>query len=233
VASGHAINPLMYSQLPYDTVKDFTPIALLAKAGNVILVPANSPYKTFADLLAAARAKPGVINYGTAGVGTSVHLSGELIKYLAGADIVPVPFKGDTESLAAVIGDQIPMSINAAPAAIAQTRQGTVRALAVTSSERSTFLPDVPTVAEAGVPGYAVDNWWGIVGPGKMPPEVVTYLNTAIQTAMKNPETADRLKSLAVEVSAGSAVDFSHLIRSEMDKWAPVVKAAGIKLDAR
>jgi tripartite-type tricarboxylate transporter receptor subunit TctC len=233
VAGGHALNPLMYSQLPYDTLKDFTPISLLAKAGNVILVPAGSPYKTFADLLEAARAKPGVINYGTAGVGTSVHLSGELLKYLAGVDIVPVHFKGDSESLAAVIGNQIPMSINAAPAAIAQTRQGALRAVAVTSSQRSAYLPDVPTVAEAGVPGYVVENWWGVLGPGKLPPEVVTLLNTAIQTAMKNPVTTDRLKSLAIDVSTGSADDFGRLIRSEMDRWAPVVKASGIRLDAR
>jgi tripartite-type tricarboxylate transporter receptor subunit TctC len=233
VAGGHALNPLMYSQLPYDTLNDFTPISLLASAGNVILVPANSPHKTLADLLKAAKAGPGAITYGTAGIGTSVHLSGELIKHMTGADIVPVHFKGDSESLTALIGGHIPMSINAAPAAIAQTKQGTVRAVAVTSSQRSSHLPDVPSAAEAGVPGYEVVNWWGVVGPGKMPPEVVTLLNAAIQKAMKDLGATDRMKQLSVDVSTGSAEDFDRLIRSEMDKWRPVVKASGIKLEAK
>lgn len=233
VAGGHALNPLMYSQLPYDTLNDFTPISLLAGAGNVILVPANSPHKTLADVLKAAKAGPGTITYGTAGVGTSVHLSGELIKHMTGADIVPVHFKGDSESLTAVIGSHIPMSINAAPAAIAQTKQGSVRAIAVTSGTRSSHLPDVPTVAEAGVPGYDVVNWWGVVAPGKMPPELVTKLNTAIQKAMKELAATDRMKQLSVDVSTGSAQDFDKLIRSEMTKWTPVVKAAGIRLEAK
>jgi tripartite-type tricarboxylate transporter receptor subunit TctC len=233
VAGGHALNPLMYSQLPYDTLNDFTPISLLAGAGNVILVPANSQYKTLADVLRAAKAGSGSITYGTAGVGTSVHLSGELIKHMSGADIVPVHFKGDSESLTSVIGSHIPMSINAAPAAIAQIKQGTVRAVAVTSGTRSSHLPDVPTVAEAGVPGYDVVNWWGVVAPGKMPPELVAKLNTAIQKAMKELAATDRMKQLSVDVSIGSAQDFDRLIRSEMTKWAPVVKAAGIKLEAK
>lgn len=233
VAGGHALNPLMYSQLPYDTLNDFTPISLLAGAGNVILVPANSPNKTLADVLKAAKAGPGAITYGTAGVGTSVHLSGELIKHMTGADIVPVHFKGDSESLTAVIGSHIPMSINAAPAAIAQTKQGTVRAIAVTSGTRSSHLPDVPTVAEAGVPGYDVVNWWGVVAPGKMPPELVTKLNAAIQKAMKELAATDRMKQLSVDVSTGSAQDFDRLIRSEMTKWTPVVKAAGIRLEVK
>jgi tripartite-type tricarboxylate transporter receptor subunit TctC len=233
VAGGHALNALMYSQLPYDTLNDFTPISLLAGAGNVILAPENSPHKTLADLLKAAKAGPGTVTYGTAGIGTSVHLSGELIKHMTGADIVPVHFKGDSESLTALIGSHIPMSINAAPAAIAQTKQGTVRALAVTSSVRSSYLPDVPTVAEAGVPGYEVVNWWGVIGPGKMSPELVTYLNTAIQKAMKDLGSTDRLKSLAIDVSTGSPQDFDKLIRGEMEKWRPVVKASGIKLEAK
>jgi tripartite-type tricarboxylate transporter receptor subunit TctC len=232
VAGGHALNPLIYSHLPYDTLNDFTPITLLASAGNVILVPANSPHKTLADLLRAAKAEPGSINYGTAGVGTSVHLSGELLRHMTGADIVPVHFKGDAESLAAVIGGHIPMSINAAPAAIAQTKQGAVRAVAVTSGERSAFLPDVPTVAEAGVPDYQVLNWWGVVGPGKMPPELVTLLNAAIQKAMKELAATDRFKQLAIDVSTGSPQDFERLIRGEMDRWAPVIKAADINLEA-
>jgi tripartite-type tricarboxylate transporter receptor subunit TctC len=233
VAGGHALNPLMYAQLPYDTLNDFTPISLLAGAGNVILVPANSPNKTLADLLKAAKAAPGTITYGTAGIGTSVHLSGELLKHMTGADLVPVHFKGDSESLTALIGAHIPMSINAAPAAIAQTKQGSLRAVAVTSSKRSSYLPDVPTVAEAGVPGYEVVNWWGVVGPGKLPPEVVTLLNTAIQKAMKDLGSTDRMKMLSVDVSTGSPQEFDQLIRSEMERWRPVVKASGINLEAK
>jgi tripartite-type tricarboxylate transporter receptor subunit TctC len=233
VAGGHALNPLMYAKLPYDTLKDFAPVSLLAGAGNVILVPPNSPYKTLGEILAAARKDPGSITYGTAGVGTSVHVSGELLKHQTGADLTAVHFKGDSDSLAAVMGSHIPMSINAAPAAIAQIKQGSVRALAVTSAVRSSFLPDVPTVAESGVAGYDVVNWWGVVAPGKTPPETVARLNAAIQKAMKELAGTDRLKELSIDVISGSPEDFDRLIRSEMQKWGPVVKAAGIELDAK
>lgn len=233
VAGGHALNPLMYAQLPYDTLKDITPVALLAGAGNVVLVPTSSPYKSLGDILAAAKKDPGAITYGTAGVGTSVHLSGELLKHQSGVGLTPVHFKGDSDSLTAVMGGHIPMSINSAPAAIAQVKQGSVRALAVTSAARSTFLPDVPTIAESGVPGYDVVNWWGVVAPGKTPPETVAKLNAAIQKAMKELAGTERLKDLSIDVLAGSADDFDKLIRTEMKKWDPVVKAAGIKLDAK
>jgi tripartite-type tricarboxylate transporter receptor subunit TctC len=131
------------------------------------------------------------------------------------------------------MGSQIPMSINAAPAAIAMTKQGVVRAVAVTSRLRSAYLPDVPTVAESGVPDYVVDNWWGVVGPGKMPTELVTQLNTAIQAAMKELAATDRLTSMAIDVATGSPEEFDRLIRNEMARWTPVVKAAGIQLDAK
>jgi tripartite-type tricarboxylate transporter receptor subunit TctC len=184
-------------------------------------------------LLAAAKADPGAITYGTAGVGTSVHLSGELIKHQTGVGLVPVHFKGDSDSLTAVIGGHIPMSINSAPAAIAQAKQGSVRAIAVTSTARSSYMPDVPTVAESGVPGYEVLNWWGVVAPGKTPPETVAKLNIAIQKAMKELAGTDRLNELSIDVLSGTADDFDKLIRSEMKKWEPVVKAAGVKLDAK
>ena len=233
VAGGHALNPLMYAQLPYDTLKDMTPVALLAGAGNVVLVPPGSPYKTLGDILAASKKDPGAITYGTAGIGTSVHLSGELLKHQTGVELTPVHFKGDSDSLTAVMGGHIAMSINSAPAAIAQVKQGSVRAIAVTSAARSPFLPDVPTVAEAGVPGYDVVNWWGVVAPGKTPPETIAKLNAAIQKAMKELDGTDRLKDLLIDVLTGSPEDFDKLIRSEMKKWDPVVKAAGIKLDAK
>jgi tripartite-type tricarboxylate transporter receptor subunit TctC len=233
VAGGHALNPLMYGQLPYDTLNDFAPVSLLAGAGNVVIVPTTSPFKTLGDVLAAGKKDPGSITYGTAGVGTSVHLSGELLKHQTGVELTPVHFKGDSDSLTAVMGGHIPMSINSAPAAIAQVKQGSVRAIAVTSAARSTFLPDVPTIAEAGVPGYDVVNWWGVVAPGKTPPETVAKLNAAVQKAMKELDGTDRLKELSINVLTGSSQDFDKLIRNEMQKWDPVVKAAGIKLDAK
>src|SRR3954451_11817444 len=165
VASGHATNPFLYPKIPYDTFKDFTPISLLASSPNILLVRADSPFKTLGDLVAQARAKPGSLSYGMAGNGTSTHLAGELLKNLAKVDIVAIPYKGGGPAMNDLLGGQIPISFNNGPESVGQISARTVRALGVTTAKRAPFLPDVPTMAEAGVAGYDTGVWWGLLGP--------------------------------------------------------------------
>src|SRR5436305_5236010 len=196
VASGHATNPFLYPKMPYDTFKDFTPIGLLASSPNILLVRADSPYKTLADLLAQARAKPGSLSYGMAGNGTSTHLAGELLKSLANVDIVAIPYKGGGPAMNDLLGGQIPLSFNNGPESVGQIGAGTVRALAVTTATRAPLLPDVPTMAEAGVPGYDTGVWWGLVGPAGMPANIVAQLSSDFQAALTATAVKDRLKTL-------------------------------------
>src|SRR5271168_3018351 len=172
VASGHATNPFLYPKIPYDTFKDFTPISLLASSPNILLVRADSPFKTLADVIAQAKAKPGGLSFGHAGNGTSTHLAGELLKKLAGIDISAISYKGGAPAINDLLGGQIAMSFNNAPEALGQLDAGTLRALAVTTASRSPFLPDVPAIAET-VPGYDTEVWWGLLGPAGMAPDLV------------------------------------------------------------
>src|SRR5258705_7114166 len=185
VASGHATNPFLYPKIPYDTFKDFAPISLLASSPNILLVRADSPYKTLADLIAQARSKPGSLSFGHAGTGTSTHLAGELLKNLAKIDISAIPYKGGALAINDLLGGQIPMSFNNAPESVGQLQAGTLRALAVTTAARAPLLPDVPSMAET-VPGYDTEVWWGLLGPagtprgplGKILPGFVSALET-------------------------------------------------------
>jgi tripartite-type tricarboxylate transporter receptor subunit TctC len=229
VASGHATNPFLYAKLPYDTFKDFTPISLLASSPNILLVRADSPYKTLADLLAAARQKPGSLSYGMAGNGTSTHLAGELLKNLAKVDIVAIPYKGGGPAMNDLLSGQIPISLNNGPESIGQISAGTVRALGVTTAKRVSMLPDIPTIAEAGVPGYDTGVWWGLLGPANMSAELVAKLSHDFVAAVNAPAVRDRLGSLGASPIGGSPQQFEAQIRADYDKWGPIIKAAGIK----
>src|SRR5579872_5728805 len=176
VASGHATNPFLYPKLSYDTFRDFTPISRLASSPNILLVRADSPFKTVADVIAQARAKPGSLSFGHAGSGTSTHLAGELLNKLAGIEINAISYKGGAPAINDLLGGQIPMSFNNAPEALGQLQAGTLRALAVTTTSRSPFLPDVPTMAET-VPGYDTEVWWGLLGPAGMSADLVAKLS--------------------------------------------------------
>jgi tripartite-type tricarboxylate transporter receptor subunit TctC len=169
VASGHATNPFLYPKIPYDTFKDFTPISLLASSPNILLVRADSPFKTLADMVAQAKAKPGSLAFAHSGTGTSTHLAGELLKSLAKIDLNAVPYKGGAPAINDLLGGQIPMSFNNGPESVPQIEAGTVRALAVTTGSRSSLLSNVPSMAET-VPGYDTEVWWGLLGPAGMPP---------------------------------------------------------------
>jgi tripartite-type tricarboxylate transporter receptor subunit TctC len=229
VASGHATNPFLYAKLPYDTFKDFTPISLLASSPNILLVRADSLYKTLADLLAAARQKPGSLSYGMAGNGTSTHLAGELLKNLAKVDIVAIPYKGGGPAMNDLLSGQIPISLNNGPESIGQISAGTVRALGVTTAKRVSMLPDIPTIAEAGVPGYDTGVWWGLLGPANMSAELVAKLSHDFVAAVNAPAVKDRLGSLGASPIGGSPQQFEAQIRADYDKWGPIIKAAGIK----
>src|ERR1700742_3492232 len=195
VASGHPTNPFLYAKLPYDTLKDFTPISLLASSPNILLVRTDSPFKTLGDVIAQAKAKPGSLSFGHAGNGTSTHLAGELLRDLARIDISPIPYKGGVPALNDLLAGQIPMSFNNGPESVGQLQAGTVRALAVTTATRARFLPDVPAMAET-VPGYDTEVWWGLLGPGNMPPELVKKLSHDFVAALNTPAVKDRLAKL-------------------------------------
>ncbi|TMS58267.1 tripartite tricarboxylate transporter substrate binding protein [Imbroritus primus] len=229
VASGHAINELVHEKLPYRTVEDFTAIAQVVDVPNVLLVPKNSPYKNVMELVAASKDKPNLLSYGTSGIGTSVHLAGELFKSMSGAHLEAIFFKGDSESLTNVMGAHVPVSINTVPGAKEQIDAGNVRALAVTSRTRVPVLGSIPTIAESGVPGYDMSTWFGILGPKGMDPAVVKRINADIRAAMTSPEVSKQLSDKGMIVRVGTPADFDQLIRSEIGKWKPIVDRLGLR----
>jgi tripartite-type tricarboxylate transporter receptor subunit TctC len=229
VATGHALNPHLYAKLPYDSFNDFTPLSLIGTSPNMLLVRADSPFKTLTDLIAAARERPGQITYGHAGNGTSPHLAGELLKYMAKIDITPIPYKGGAPALTDLIGGHIPMTFNNIPESIAQIMAGTVRPLGVTTAVRSPVLPDVPTIAESGLPGFDTGVWWGLLGPGGLPRDIAAKLAKDCADAVAAPAVKARLIALGATPLGSSPAEFAALIRADYEKWGPVIKAAGIR----
>jgi len=193
-----------------------------------VLVRADSPVKSVADLVAAAREKPGQLSYGHSGNGTSAHLAAELFKAMAKIDIVPVPYKGGAPALNDLLGGHIPLSFNNLPESIAMIQSGAVRPLAVTTAQRTPLLPDVPTFDEAGVKGYDTGVWWALIAPAGLPTDVTTKINRDAADAMKSPAVRERFQTLGA-VPVGSTLDeIAALIRADYDKWGPIIKAAGI-----
>ncbi|HSR10955.1 MAG TPA: tripartite tricarboxylate transporter substrate binding protein [Thermodesulfobacteriota bacterium] len=229
VSSGHSINPYLYSNLPYDTFKDFKAISLLGSSPNMMLVSAKSPFKSVGDVLAAARAKPGSLSYGMSGTGTSTHLAGELFKYMAKVDIVAVAYKGGAPIINDLLGGHLPLSFNNIPESMGQINAGTVRPLGVTTTTRSAVLPNVPTIAEAGVPGYDTMVWWGMLGPAGLSDELTAKISKDCAEALKAPAVKQRLDNLGAVVAGTTPAEFSKLIRADYEKWGPIIKAAGMK----
>jgi tripartite-type tricarboxylate transporter receptor subunit TctC len=230
VASGHPTNPFLYPKLPYDTFKDFTPISLLASSPNILLVRADSPFKSLGDVIAQARSKPGSLSFGHAGNGTSTHLAGELLKNLAKIDISGIPYKGGAPAINDLLGGQIPMSFNNGPESVGQLEAGTLRALAVTTASRAPFLPDVPSMAET-VPGYDTEVWWGLLGPAGMPPDLVAKLSHDFVAALNTDSVKQRLAKLGASPIGSSPEQFDAKIRADYKKWGPIIEAAGIKVE--
>jgi len=230
VASGHATNPLLYAKIPYDTFKDFTPISLLGSSPNILLVRADSPFKTLADLIAAAKVKPGSLSFAHAGNGTSTHLAGELLKSQAKVDLTAVPYKGGAPAINDLLGGQIPMSFNNGPESVGQLQAGTVRALAVTTGSRAPFLPDVPSMAEA-VPGYDTGVWWGLLGPAGLPADVLAKLSKDFVAALNTDAVKERLAKLGAQPIGSTPQQFDAKIGEDFEKWAPIIRASGMKAE--
>jgi tripartite-type tricarboxylate transporter receptor subunit TctC len=230
VASGHATNPFLYPKIPYDTFKDFTPISLLASSPNILLVRKDSPFKNLADVIAAAKAKPGSLSIAHAGTGTSTHLAVELLKSLAKIDLNAIPYKGGAPAINGLLGGQIPLSFNNGPEPVGQLQAGTVRALAVTTAKRAAFLPDVPSMGET-VPGYDTEVWWGLLGPGGMPHEIVEKLSHDFVAALNTDAVKERLAKLGAEPIGSTPQAFDKKIHDDYDKWGPIIQASGIRAD--
>jgi tripartite-type tricarboxylate transporter receptor subunit TctC len=230
VASGHATNPLLYPKIPYDTFKDFTAISLLASSPNILLVRSDSPFKTVADVITAAKTRPGNLSFAHAGTGTSTHLAGELFKSLARIDLNAIPYKGGAPAINDLLGGQIPMSFNNGPESVGQLQAGTLRALAVTTADRAPFLPKVPSMSES-VPGYDTGVWWGLLGPANLPPEVLAKLSNDFVAALNTDAVKERLGKLGALPIGSSPEQFETKIREDYEKWAPIIKAAGIKTE--
>ena len=228
VASGHAIVPFLYPKLPYDVFADFTPITLLGNSPNLALVRADSPIKTLADLIAAARANPGQLSYGHAGNGTSPHLAGELLKVTAKIDITAVPYKGGAPALNDLLGGHIPLTFNNVPESIAMIRSGALRPLAVTTAKRTPILPEVPTFDESGVRGYDTGVWWALLAPAGLAAATKTKIHRDAADSMKSLAVKERFQTLGAVPIGSTPEELAALIRADYEKWGPIIKAAGV-----
>jgi len=230
VAPNNAINATLYEHIPFDFVHDSTPIAGTMKLANVMDVNLDFPPKTLAEFIAMAKAQPGKINFASGGVGTSPHMSGELLEFMTGIKLTHVSYRGTGPAMTDLLGGQIPVLFDNLPGSIQQIKAGRIRALGVTTKERVASLPDVPTIGET-VPGYEVSVWFGISGPKGMPPDIVAKLNAAVNAVLANPKIIERFHDLGGEVMPMSPAEFGHLVADETAKWAKVVKSAGLKVE--
>jgi len=228
-----SINPNLHSKLNYRP-EDLVPVVLFADLPNVIVVRGDSPWKTLADVLAAARARPGQLSYSSSGSGSSLHLSGEMLKADAGVDILHVPFRGGADTANQIMGGRIDLGVNNLPSVITLIRSGQLRAVAVTSPQRSPALPDVPTVAESGIPGlagYAATAWFGLQVPRGTPAAIIDRLNAETNAICAEPATRERVESVGARTRGGSAAAFAAFIAEESKTWAAVIKRAGAQVD--
>ena len=222
-----AINPGLMPNIPYDSVRDFAPLSLVVTIPYLLLVSSTSPIQSVQALIAAAKAKPGQMNYGSAGTGSTSHLAGELFKSMAKIDLVHVPYKGSAPAATDLIGGQLQTMFDAVAVALPLVRGGKLRPLGISTTKRSQLVPDVPTIAEAGVPGYEVATWHGICAPAGTPRPVVTALNQAIVQAVHHPETKQRLVSIGADVVGSTPEEFGRFLASELAKWSRIIKQSG------
>ena len=230
----HAINQSLYAKMPYDNVKDFVPVVLVAGVPNVLVVNPGVPVKSVADLVALAKERPGMINFASSGNGTSIHLSGELFKTMTGTQITHVPYKGSSPALTDLLGGQVQIMFDNLPSSLPHIKSGKLRAVAVTSSKRAPALPELPTIAESGIAslaGFEASSWFGILAPAGTPRDIVQRINAEANRALQSPDMKDKLLSQGAEAVGNSPEFFADYIRSETVKWAKVVKDSGAKVD--
>jgi tripartite-type tricarboxylate transporter receptor subunit TctC len=227
----NAVNPSLYAKLPYDPHADFAAVALIARSFNIVVVNAASPIESVGDLIAAAKADPDRLSYGTYGTGTSAHLAGELFKRLTGVNLTTVPYKGAAPAITDLLGGRIQVMFTTVASAASLIAGGQLRALAVTSAERSPAFPDVPTVAEAGVPGYSAESWYGLYAPAKTPAAIIERLNKSARAAVQ----AGAFKKLGVNeglvMVADEPAELDRYVRREEQRWRKVIKEANIKVE--
>ena len=227
----HAINPALMPKMPYKADRDFAPVILLGKISNVLLIGPGAQARTVKDIIAAAKAKPGDITFASAGQGTSQHLSGEVFRLMTGADLTHVPYKGSAPAIQDVMGGQVPMSFETVTVALPQIKAGKVKAVAVTSARRSAQLPDVPTLAESGVPGFDVSSWQALYLPAGTPAAIVAKLNAEVQKIVAQPEVKAKMESLGLEYAPNSPAQFTEFQKAEQARWAKVIKDGNVKPD--
>lgn len=229
--SNLAINPTLYSKLPYNPMTDLAPVVLVASAPLAVVVAANSPFKTYADIVAAAKAAPGQVTFGTPGNGTVAHLSAELMQKSAGIKLQHVPYKGSAQALTDLMGGQIQLFMSSVPTALSHIKGGRLRAIAVTSDKRSSELPSVPTIAESGFKGFEASTWFGFSVPAGTPEPIVKQLNAEINKVLKSPDVRAKLMSEGGEVLGGTSAQFASLLRTDLVRWGRIVRESGAKLD--
>jgi len=231
VSFAFAVNPSLYASLPYDSVKDFTAVVLAAGTPNLLVVNPSLPVRSVPELVQLAKTRPGGLNYASAGNGSSNHLSMELFKSLAGVDMVHVPYKGSVPAVTDLIGGQVDVMFDNVPNVLQHVKAGKLRALAVSSGQRSPFLPQLPTVAESGVPAFDVSVWFGVVVPTGTPTTVVSRLNAEINRILKLPDVVELFHGQGVEPRGGTPAEFASFLRAQTMAWSKVVKDSGVKAE--
>ena len=227
----HAIGDSLYTKLNYDLVRDFTAVTLLATTPGIVVAPPSLPIRSIKELIAFAKAHPGQLSYGSSGNGSPTHLSGELFNYMTGVKIVHIPYKGGGPLMVALLSGEVILSFASMPPAIPYIRSAKLRALAVTTEQRQPSLPELPTVAEAGLPGYSAEIWYGLSLPAAAPKEIVTRLNNEFAKLLKSPVMIQQLEKSGFLARPSTPEHYSALMKSDIDKWAKVVKAANLRAD--
>ena len=229
--STHAVNPHLFAKMPYDALKDFAPVTLVAVTPNVLVLNPAVPASNVRELIALAKASPGKLSFASGSNGSAGHLAGELFKTLAGIDIVHVPYKGGAPAMQDLLGGQVQFMFDNLANSTAQLKAGKLKAFAVTTARRSAFAPELPTMAEAGVPGFDISTWYGILAPANTPPDIVKKLNAEIVRILASDDMRDKLKAQGAEPSPTSPEEFAAFIRAEWTKYAKIVKDSGAKVD--
>ncbi len=231
VAAGHAVNPALYKKLPYDTARDFVPVALFGDGAYVFVAHPSAGVSSNTELIALAKAKPGQVTYASSSTGNLTHLAAELFNSLAGIKMLHVPYKGGNPAMADLLAGRVNVFFSTVAVARSHLQSGKIRALGVTTPKRTPALPDVPPIAESGLPGYAVSGWYGLVAPKGTPKAVVERLHSAIQMALRQPEIKERLLGVGVEAAEASPADFGKRIDGDIAKWIRVAKPLNISMD--
>src|SRR5258706_79172 len=225
----NAINVSLFKDLPFDPIADFAPVSLVASTPNILVVHPSTPARTVKEVIALAKAKPGTLNFASAGVGSSSHLAGELFRILAGADIVHVPYKGAGPAMVDVLSGQVQLYLATMPAAMPHVKSGKLAPVAVTSARRSPALPDIPTIAESGVPGYEASTWYGLLAPAHTPAAAIARLHQATAKLLADAALREKLAGQGFEPTGDSPEEFGAYIKSEIAKWGKVIRDAGIR----